>query len=180
MKLSGYGIELNEISDDKLEKIRAWRNHPDIIKVSIDKTIISQIQQLEWFESLRQSEDKLYLLISYKGEDIGIISAINENGKPLVTAKSVVPGLYIAPESKYKNSVLAFSPSLVFIDYLFKQGVCSELHAQVFEDNESAIRYNKMLGYQTECVDQQGLLTMKLNQQDFERAKKELSKILRF
>lgn len=184
MKLIGYGIELNELTHNKLEKIRAWRNHPEIVAVSIDKTQISAQQQQNWFNSLRGNNKSLYLVISYKGEDIGIVSALSkisgEVTHPLNRSEVIIPGLYIAPDCKYKNSVLAFSPSLVFIDYLFKQGQCNELNALVFEYNESAIRYNKMLGYQAHDVDEKGLLTMTLNQQNFESAKKELSKTLRF
>jgi len=186
VKLSGYGIELSEISHDKLEKIRAWRNHPEIVAVSLDKQLISESQQGVWFDSLAVRKDCLYLVISYKDEDIGVVSALSATEddsdvtSPLLFAKVITPGIYIAPDCKYKSSVLAFCPSLVFIDYLFKQGQCLELNAQVFEYNESAIRYNKMLGYQEGLVDKEGLLTMTLNDRDFECAKQTLSKILRF
>ena len=186
MKLMGYGIKLSNVTEDKIEKIREWRNHPDIVDVMLNKAIITATQQSAWFDSLETKVDRLYLLISYKGEDIGMIYANSiHHGSPhqllpLVMAEKIAPGLYLAPESKYKNSVLAFSPSLVFIDYLFKLGACRELHAQVFEHNISAIRYNKMLGYQEDSVNEQGLLNMTLNLNDFECAKERLSKILRF
>lgn len=180
MKLSGFGIELNNFTKCKLEKIRKWRNHPEIVAVSIDKSLISEEQQQGWYQSLHKKEECLYLLVSYKGEDIGVVSAVSANKVALKQAKVITPGLYIAPDCKYKNSVLAFCPSLVFIEYLFQQGQCNELNAQVFEFNESAIRYNKMLGYQSHSVDNNGLLTMTLNKKDFECAKESLSKILRF
>lgn len=182
MNLTGYGVELSSVTEDKIEKIRGWRNHSDIADVMLNKQPISIAQQKLWFNSLASKKECLYLLISYKNEDIGMIYAhsINNRETPLVLAKKISPGLYIAPDSKYKNSVLAFSPSLVFIDYLFKQGQCIELEAQVFEHNSAAIRYNKMLGYRAQEVDQKGLLTMTLNVEDFQSAKQQLSKILRF
>lgn len=186
MKLTGYGIELSEVTEDKIEKIRLWRNHPDIVSVMLDKSDISVAQQKAWFDSLSHKKDRLYLIISYKNEDIGMISAVSVTSDskqqllPLSIAEKIAPGLYIEPNSKYKNSVLAFSPSLVFIEHLFKLAECNELQAQVFEHNESAIRYNTMLGYQAGCVDKQGLLTMTLSLNNFEKAKHKLSKILRF
>jgi hypothetical protein len=148
--LMGFGIELTPITVDKLEKIRAWRNHPDITKFMIDKNIISAVQQQAWFSRLAEKKQQMYLLISYKGEDIGVIYAstcvaynspvqVNMNDEantevtPLDLATVINPGLYIAPDCKYKNSILAFSPSLVFIEYLFKQGRCNYLQAQVFK-----------------------------------------------
>lgn len=186
MKLLGFGIELSSITEDKIEKIRHWRNHPDIMRVMLDRKAITAPQQQAWFGALPNREDRLYLMIRYKGEDIGVVSAhsldihLQSSTLPLHMAETISPGLYIAPDSQYKSSVLAFSPSLVFIDYLFKQGCCTVLNAQVFDYNDSAIRYNKMLGYQSGVVDEQGLLTMTLNRDNFESAKQQLSKILRF
>lgn len=183
--LKGYGVELNPISADKLETIRQWRNHPDIVKFMKDKRIISEAHQKQWFAGLAEKTQQLYLMVSYKGQDIGVIyakthSKVNTDNTALNLAPVIEPGLYIAPDCQYKNSVLAFSPSLVFIDYLFKQGQCIELKAEVFEYNNGAIRYNKMLGYQQGEVDKDGLLTMTLTLADFERAKQTLSKVLRF
>lgn len=186
LPLLGFGIELKPITIDKLEIIRGWRNHPDIVSNMIDKSYISSTQQKSWFDSLADKKHQLHLLICYKGEDIGIINAASVNNEehektqPLWLAESIAPGLYIAPECKYKNSVLAFSPSLVFIDYLFKEGCCRQLIAQVYEHNNSAIRYNKMLGYQQVSIDNDGLVTMTLSNEAFEHAKNKLSKTLRF
>lgn len=183
--LKGFGIELTPITADKLEKIRVWRNHPDIAQFMIDKSIISEVQQKEWFACLAEKMHQVYLLISYKGEDIGVIYA-NTNNKvstditALHLASVIEPGLYIAPDCKYKNSILAFSPSLVFIEYLFKQGCCEYLQAQVFKQNNSAIRYNEMLGYQQDEMNEHGLVTMTLSLENFTLAKAKLSKILRF
>ncbi|OUR60366.1 hypothetical protein A9Q74_14235 [Colwellia sp. 39_35_sub15_T18] len=182
--LTGFGVELRPITADKLEKVRNWRNHPEINQFMLDKSYISARQQQQWFQGLATKAEQVYLMIMYKGEDIGLIYASSEPNAgelaPLALAETVCPGLYIAPECKYKNSILAFSPSLVFIEYLFKQGRCNQLKAQVFKNNNSAIRYNEMLGYQQGNVDEQGLITMSLSLQHFQLAKAKLSKILRF
>lgn len=185
MLLTGYGVELVSISQDKIEKIRGWRNHPEIREVMLNKEHISAAQQQIWFDSLPGRDDCLYLLIRYKGQDIGVISALSantnrQNQQPLEQAAIIVPGLYIDPDCKYKNSVLAFSPSLLFIEYLFQQGCCEKLMAQVYHSNKQAIRYNEMLGYQALQQDEQGFLTMSLNESQFNKAKPALTKVLRF
>ena len=53
--LMGFGIELAPITANKLEKIRAWRNHPDIAEFMKDKNIISAAQQQAWFASLAEN-----------------------------------------------------------------------------------------------------------------------------
>jgi hypothetical protein len=186
LTLSGFGVELKTVTIDKIEKIRLWRNHQDIVSNMIDKSNISCEQQVLWFNGLSKKKTHLYLVISYKGEDIGVIYASSETKgsnkefHSLLNATVVSPGLYIAPECRYKNSILAFSPSLVFIDYLFIKGQCQQLVALVYEKNNSAIRYNEMLGYQKESIDSEGLVTMTLSYEAFQSAKNKLSKILRF
>jgi RimJ/RimL family protein N-acetyltransferase len=180
IKLTGFGIELSTITPDKVEKIRAWRNHDDVAKYMLDKSYISQAQQINWFAGLENKAEQLHLLISYKGEDIGVINAKTQSGQSLQQAAIIIPGLYIAPECKYRNSILAFSPSLVFIDYLFSLAGFNKLLAQILPDNTQAIRYNQTLGYTQASVDKQGIITMELLVSDFERAKNKLAKILRF
>lgn len=180
IKLTGFGIELSAITPDKLEKIRAWRNHDEVAKYMLDKSYISHTQQINWFAGLENKVDQIHLLISYKGEDIGVINAKSQSGQLLQQAACLIPGLYIAPECKYRNSILAFSPSLVFIDYLFSLEGCNKLLAQVLPDNIHAIRYNQTLGYTQASVDKQGIITMQLLVSDFELAKNKLAKTLRF
>lgn len=182
--LSGFGVQLKPVTHDKLEKIRSWRNHEDISANMLEQSYITAEQQQAWFKELPTKAHQLYLLISYKNEDIGVISACSvftsKAPLPLTKAEVISPGLYLAPDSKYRNSILAFSPSLVFIDYLFQQGCCNFLSAQVFNHNIAAIRYNETLGYQPAEVNEDGLLTMTLTPDYFSKAKNKLSKILRF
>ena len=179
-KLAGFGIELVPLTIDKLEMVRAWRNHVDVAKYMLDQSYISTDQQISWFNTLSCKEDQLHLLIRYKGEYIGVVNAKSLDGSPLNKAIKVSPGLYISPSSKYRNSILAFSPSLVFIEYLFNLKNTHQLLAQVLPNNSNAIRYNESLGYKKQSVDEQGIITMQLVLTDFECAKNKLAKILRF
>jgi len=178
--LSGFGIELSPLTVDKLELVRAWRNHIDVAQFMMDQSHISAQQQINWFVELEAKADQLHLLISYKGESFGVINAKTFDGLSLNNSKVISPGLYLSPQSKYRNSILAFSPSLVFIDYLFSLEKSQTLLAQVLPENTNAIRYNETLGYTKESVDHQGVITMQLLQADFELAKIKLAKILRF
>jgi len=183
--LTGYGVKLSLLSEDKVEQVRLWRNHPEVANNMLDKSVISKSQQQRWFNSLN-NQRQLYLVISYKEEDIGVIYALVDDGddekkaQPLNKANVIAPGLYIAPECQYRNSVLAFCPSLLFIDYLFQMQSCSYLKAKVFSYNTAAIRYNEALGYNKKDVDEDNLLTMTLSRENYQRAKNKLTKVLRF
>jgi len=178
--LSGFGIKLSPLTADKLELVRSWRNHIDVAQYMVDQSHISVNQQRIWFASLEEKVDQLHLLISYKGENIGVINAKTLDGLSLNNSQVISPGLYLSPQSKYRNSILAFSPSLVFIDYLFSLEKSQTLLAQVLPENTNAIRYNQTLGYTKQSVDHQGIVTMQLLLADFELAKIKLAKILRF
>lgn len=183
-KLQGFGVQLKPITQDKIELIRQWRNHPDIASNMFNQNIITKEQQQMWFDLLAQKTDQHYWIISYKSQDIGVASGLSSDNKPLNESKEIIPGLYLAPECRYKYSVLAFSPSLVLLDYFFSFANCESIVAQVFAHNASALRYNESLGYQVESdeinSENKQIITMRLTQEHFEIAKIKLSKILRF
>lgn len=180
IKITGFGIELTSLTIDDIEMVRMWRNHIDVNRYMLNQSFITAQQQINWFNKVKGKTDQLHLLISYKGEAIGVINAKSFDEQCLNKAKVISPGLYLSPEGKYRNSILAFSPSLVFIEYLFQLENTQTLLAQVLPDNTSAIRYNETLGYTKKSVDEQGVVTMQLLFEDFNIAKAKLAKTLRF
>ncbi|WP_206484778.1 GNAT family N-acetyltransferase [Thalassotalea sp. G2M2-11] len=177
---TGFGIELTPLTLNDIEQVRQWRNHPDITKYMVDQSYINTEQQQQWFHLLSNRDDQQYLMISYKQQHIGVIYGKSLTSEPLLIAETIELGLYLDPESKYRNSILAFSPSLVFIHYLFHCCQCRKLLAHVLPHNQSAIRYNTQLGYEITGTDESGMVIMELNQANFDQAKMKLAKILRF
>lgn len=181
--ITGFGVVLTPITLSDIEKVRRWRNHPEVTKYMFDQRPISAFQQKSWFATLATRNDIGVWLVMYKGIAVGVINVRTENGTPVQGTKKLEPGFYMAPDSPYRNSVLAFSPSLALIDYFFSRGV-TLMEAKVKSNNKAALRYNQSLGYDiVESVPQlQDAEThlMQLEPRTFDLAKKKLTKIIRF
>lgn len=152
--LNAYGVCLREVQYTDIERIRSWRNDPLINNMMFDQTYISVEQQKDWFSYVSSSTYQQHFLIEYKSQAIGIINIKSLDKKmSLGEAKIIEPGLYIA-EPRYRGNVLAFCPSLAVLDYCFEELACEQIVARVLRNNESAIKYNKALGYSFSAEEQ--------------------------
>ena len=145
--LNAYGVCLRDVQYNDIEQIRNWRNDPLINSMMFDQNYISIEKQKEWFSDVSSSTFQQHFLIEYKSQAIGIINIKSlDKSLSLAQTKLIEPGLYIA-EPKYRGNVLAFCPSLAVLDYCFEELACEQIVARVLRNNESAIKYNKALGY---------------------------------
>lgn len=188
-EINGFGVQLKPLEQEQIERVRLWRNNPEISQFMFEQGEISQEQQQAWFDSLKKKDNVGFWLAHYKNEVIGVINVTSVNGSSVEKASTLEPGLYMVPESRYKNSILAFCPSLALIDYFFKIGT-QVMEAKVKSTNSAALRYNEMLGYKviaekstsTANASEIGadIITMRLERQSFAKAKDRLTKIIRF
>lgn len=89
-----FGVELGPLDSAYIEKIRAWRNNPKVMRWCRQNDLISDVQQAGWFE--RQERDtsiKMYAVLD-EGALVGVagLTSIDRvNGHAEFS-------LYIAPE----------------------------------------------------------------------------------
>ena len=113
MRLEGYQIIMRPVVEDDLDMLRRWRNDPQISQQMISQQEITEEQQLAWFKRIANDAGQRHFIILYKDAPIGSANIKARGiGHTLESAKTIEPGLYIA-EEKYRNNILAFSPSLV-------------------------------------------------------------------
>ena len=147
-ELSGYQVQLTQVTQDDLAMLRAWRNDPNVSQFMLSQDNISQEQQQAWFNKISRDDSQQHFVIRYKNQAIGAanIKAFYQ-GEVLNNARVIEPGLYIA-EPQYRNNILAFAPTLLLNDYCFNDLAVEQLKAVVKADNQAALNYNKKLGYQ--------------------------------
>lgn len=180
MELSGYQVVLREVAESDIEMIRQWRNDPNVSQYMLSQNIISPEQQLAWFKKIQRDKSQQHFVIHYKSLPIGVanIRACFQD-EVLSNARAIEPGLYIAND-KYRNNILAFSPTLLLNDYCFDQLACQTLKAVVKADNKAALNYNAKLGYQIEKTSENhaDLLNITLNKDDYQRHTVQLKALL--
>jgi RimJ/RimL family protein N-acetyltransferase len=180
MELSGYQVVLSEVTEGDIEMIRQWRNDPNVSQYMLSQNIISREQQQAWFKKIQRDIGQQHFVIHYKNMPIGVanIRACYQ-GESLRAANAIEPGLYIAND-KYRNNILAFSPTLVLNDYCFNQLGCQTLKAIVKADNKAALNYNAKLGYRFEKAseNQSDLVAITLNKDDYQQHTMQLKALL--
>ena len=177
--ISGYGIELRRLTRDKLEQVRQWRNHPDVARFMVNQEPISEEQQHRWFHSIAGAVDRAYYLICYKNQEFGVINILAKDGRPLEESRIIEPGMYLAYDSPYRGTILAFCPALAMNDYCFERLHCQQLVAKVKRDNRAALRFNQQLGYRTTSQDEH-YVRLELGRADHVKARQALSRFIRF
>lgn len=177
--ISQFGVSLLPLTESHLEMVRQWRNHPEVARYMFSQAPISEQQQQAWFDKVKEDVSQQHYVIDYRGEAIGVINGKSMSGQALSDAELIEVGMYLAPESRYRGTVLAFCPALAFNDYCFKHWHCQRLQAEVLPENSAALRFNQQLGY-SEIERLPGKVVLQLTQENFQAASKTLSSIIRF
>jgi RimJ/RimL family protein N-acetyltransferase len=176
MKLSGYQVELTQVTSDDLEQLRNWRNDPQVNQFMISQQEITLDQQQAWFKKIRRDQGQQHFVIRYKGTPIGYANLKARGlGKSLTEATAVEPGLYIASE-QYRNNILAFAPTLLLNDYCFDSLGVEKLLALVKESNIAALNYNEKLGYTV--VERGDLVEIELTARNYKKHTEQLRALL--
>lgn len=175
--LSSYKVTLTRLEKSDIETVRRWRNHHEVSRWMFSQDKITSEQQEKWFASVNDSKDKAYFLIRYQGAAEGVASVSSDDGGRLMDAQILEAAIYFAPESRCKGNLMAFAPALTLNDACFSYMNCKILKARVKVENESAIRFNKAMGYEiTETTD--AVITMEMNQQQYEAASQNIKNLL--
>lgn len=148
--LSGYGVSLKRLTENKIELVRRWRNDPKVSQYMEYREIITPEAQRKWFYNI-DNNFNYYFLIMVGDEEIGLINVRDINYKD----GTGEPGIFIW-DDKYLNSTYSFNAALCLHDFCFFELRLNLLIIHVLNDNKRAIKYNRMLGYilapDQECI----------------------------
>ncbi|MBE7443353.1 MAG: hypothetical protein HS119_12980 [Flavobacteriales bacterium] len=142
MIIKKYNIELHRLDINDLELLRQQRNSQNIRERMVYQEIISEQQQLEWFNSI-DNFNNLYLIIHYQGKKIGVINGKNANFED----KTSEGGIFIWDE-EYINSIVPALCSIIMHDYNFYVCEFEKTFIKVLKNNVAAITFNKLFGYE--------------------------------
>ncbi|GEK09532.1 GNAT family N-acetyltransferase [Pseudoalteromonas peptidolytica] len=174
-KLHGYAIELHQLTHDDMEQVFSWRNQPDVRANMLDDKPIAIAQHQAWFSAMLKSDREAHYKIIVKEKEIGVVN-IRAN-TALSDASEAEIGIYIA-DNDYKGNLVAFSPSLLLIDYAFEELGINALGSVVKAENREALRYNEVLGYTLAPTDSQGLIKIRLTPDAYITATKRIKTFL--
>lgn len=136
-----FDIILRRLTEDKIELLRHWRNHPKIQQFMEYREEITPAQQKAWFERINNDRN-FYFLIEEDGKEIGCINIRDidyERGEG-------EPGVFIWDDDCL-NGTTSFKAAIALSDFAFETLKLNKMIIHVLSDNKRAISFNKSFGY---------------------------------
>jgi RimJ/RimL family protein N-acetyltransferase len=180
-----FAVDLVPLSEGALERLRAWRNSPEVAAQMLTQAVIDEASQRAWFARIREDRAQAHFVIAYKGQPIGACNLKSVGGAALGAAREVEVGFYVG-EPRYRGSMLAFFPALALNGHAFEAFAVERIVAKVKPENHAALRFNEQLGYGRGAVEEVPvgdsvvpLQTMSLDRDGHARAAAHFSKFIR-
>ena len=169
---SGYGIELRPIKSSDLPVLRRWRNDPRISQQMADTSYISPHAQRKWYERVIANSNEAHWVVWYKGTRAGYMNLKGQG--ELCKQKSLDGGLYVG-DSPVRHGLLGYSIALMQLTIVFEHLKVPKYETSYRQDNDSARRFNKQLGY-TETGAENGFIKVSIFELDFLKTKKKFAR----
>lgn len=141
MRISGYGVTLTRLTEDKIEKVRNWRNDPKISQYMEYQDYITPEMQSNWFQKI-DNDNNYYFIIEYQEKEAGLI-----NIRDIDYSKGEGEGGIFIYDDSLLNSTISFQSVLCLFDFAFEKLKLKKIIAHIMSDNKRAIQYNLMLGF---------------------------------
>ena len=127
-----------------LEKVLAWRNHPDVRRYMYTQHEISLEEHTRWFERASQDVSRHLLIFENETTPLGFI-----NIHQMAAGGIADWGFYAAPDAPRGTGRQLGQAAL---QYSFLTAGLHKLCAQALSYNERSIRFHVNLGFQQEGI----------------------------
>ena len=142
--LEGKNVELRQIEESDLPKLRDWRNSPYIRAYTREYRPLNILNQKKWFESLFTDQSNIMFAIKKKGdvEIIGCCGLTYINWKEGHGEISIYIG-----EEKWQEKGYATDALQLLLKYGFGELRLHRIYAIIFEYNEASIKFFEKNGF---------------------------------
>lgn len=141
--LSNYGIKLVQLSKEKIELVRHWRNSEKIRKYMEFRENITPEMQQTWFERISTTTNDFFFLIEYRKADVGLINIKNIDWNK----RCGESGIFIWDDSCLHTGV-SYRAALCQRDFAFNVLHLDYLTAHILNTNIRSIKYKVKFGFE--------------------------------
>jgi len=164
---------LRRVSDEHIEMIRQWRNHPEVQRYMFFNEWISPEMQRTWFANTNNKYN-MYFIIEQNCHNLGLVNLKNIDYQK----KSAESGVFLAPDKVSRDSLLGVRSVVAILDLAFYVLGLSSIIASVKNDNHQAISFNERLGFFRSKVEG-AVLTLQANEKSFSNSTARIRRLLR-
>lgn len=137
---------LRVVSENDLDRIRAWRNSPDVRRVMFSDHEITQEEHLSWWKRIKNDSTKKQLMYVWNGIDAGVVNYFDIDPDNKICHW----GFYLSSEIDNQLQRMQAWQSLEkeAIEYAFRELACSRLICESFRFNQPVIEMHKRFGFE--------------------------------
>lgn len=140
--IKDYGVELHQLTEDKIELVRRWRTDPKISQYMEYRGEITPDMQKQWFCKIHSSNKNFYFLIHIDGRDVGLI-----NIKDIDYAESKGESGIFIWDTTSRHSGVAVKAGMCLYDFIFDVVRLEKLEARIYNTNPTSIKYHNKFGF---------------------------------
>lgn len=146
-------IKLVKLQKEDLELVRAWRNLDEVSKYMYTSSIISEQDQINWFEKVNNDSTCRYWIIEYDGKKLGLASVYAINS----LYDSCTWAFYLG-DSSVRGAGIGSKVEYNMLQFVFETLKLNKLNCTVFPFNESVIKMHESFGFRREAFFRQHVL----------------------
>lgn len=140
-------ISLRNVTPQDQDRLREWRNHPEVRKYMLTDHEIGYDEHRTWFAKILLDHSSRYWIIVCDGEDVGVINLYNIDEKNLRCRW----GFYIvSPDLRGRG--VGSQAWFAVLRYVFEELKLLKLCSEVLASNERVIAMHKSFGFVQEGI----------------------------
>lgn len=140
--INDYGVKLVQLTEDKIELVRKWRNSDKIRNYMEYRDHITPEMQKKWFDKISSTTNDFFFLITIEDKEVGLVNIKNVDWYQRVGEW----GVFLWDDS-YLYIGCSYRAALCLYDFVFKVLHLDRLVAHIINSNKRSIIYHKRLGY---------------------------------
>ena len=145
--MAGPQVQLRDVTPADRDRLRVWRNQPDVAQWMYTDAQISEADHARWFAAALSDPTRRYWIIELDGEPVGLanLADISEGNRRCAWA------YYLASPSVRGKGVGAYVEYWV-IEHVFGPLGLSRLWCEVLVENEAVWKLHESFGFRREAL----------------------------
>ncbi|MDP8243337.1 MAG: GNAT family protein [Candidatus Hinthialibacter antarcticus] len=139
--ICGEITTLRAIEERDVERLRAWRNHPELMGLHFSDLPVSDIEQNKWYQAYATSRTKVFIVDAKQQEAVGYVLLKDLDHKN----RQAEIGIHLDPSHQGKG--YGKDAFLTLVRYCFAELNLHRVCLQVFAFNERAAGLYRKLGF---------------------------------
>lgn len=140
-------ISLRNMRLEDIERVRAWRNQPEVARYMYTDHEISEAEHARWFGNALDSGDRKYWIIELDGNPVGLADLVDISERH----RRASWAFYLADPSVRGRGVGSFTEKFV-LRYAFEELGLNKLCCEVLGSNDAVVAMHQKFGFRVDGV----------------------------